>query len=144
MTSPAVTGWIIDYMTAQAIFESGSNVRIDACIKMCEDGALHICHCEEKLFKGHTSLCDPFLKDQNCIHYPDADIRKQCLNIANSPKSKKLFNGNQSAIFITAVAACNGYGVISNHRSPVFSTVYDLCDHFGIPVYSADEFFALP
>lgn len=137
------SGWVIDYMTAQTIFESGSNVRIDTCIKMCSEGSLHICHCEEKLFKGHTSLCGPFISDQNCIHYPDAEIRQQCINVADSPKAKKLLNGNQGAVVITALAACYQYGVISDHRSPVFNTVYDLCQHFGIPIYSADEFFAL-
>jgi hypothetical protein len=43
---------------------------------------------------------------------------------------------------LTAMAACSDFGVISDHRSPIFSTVFDLCKHFGIPTFSADEYFA--
>lgn len=143
MTLPSVSGWLIDYYTAQALFESGSNARIAHCVTLCATSDLHICHHEEALFKAHPALRGPFITDQNCILFPTKETRQQCLNVAANPKCKRLFSGNQAAIVLTAIASCEHYGVISDHRSPVFTTVFDLCTHFGIPVLSADEYFGL-
>ena len=140
---PNVSGWLIDFQTAQSIFASGSNARIDHCIDMCISSDLHICHLEEKLFKGHATLRPPFLTDQNCICHPDHAIMQKCINVSNNPKCKKLLRSNQTAIVLTAIASCRSYGVISDHRSSYFNTVYDLCDHFGVPIFTADEYFTL-
>jgi hypothetical protein len=143
MSLPNVSGWLIDYLTAQAIFESGSNSRINHCIGMCANRLLHICHLEEKFFKNHAILKTPFLADQSCIYHPDREIMQHSANVANNPKCEKLLQGNQAAIVQTAIASSKGLGVISDHRSPVFTTVFDLCSHFGVPVFSADEYFDL-
>jgi hypothetical protein len=68
---------------------------------------------------------------------------QRCVDVSNNPKCKKLLKGNQSAIVLTAISSCRNYGVISDHRSPISNTVYDLCTHFGVPVFSADEYFNL-
>jgi hypothetical protein len=143
MSLPDVSGWLIDFLTAQSIFDSGSNARINHCIEMCSSSDLHICHLEEKFFKGHAALRPPFLTDQNCICHPDQAIMKQCVNVSSNPKCKKLLKGNQTAIVLTAIASCRNYGVISDHRSPFFNTVYDLCAHFGVPIFSSEEYFDL-
>jgi hypothetical protein len=143
MPLPRVSGWLIDYRTASAIFSSGSNTRIDHCVNMCAQNDLQICHHEESLFKGEKALKTVFIDDQNCICVPDQDIVQQCINVANNPKSKSLVMGNQTAIYLTAIASCRDYGVISDHRSPFFTTVFDLCNHYGIPIFSADDYFAL-
>jgi hypothetical protein len=44
-------------------------------------------------------------------------------------------------LFLTATAAENNFGVISDHRSISFTTVFDLCNQFGVPVMSANEYF---
>lgn len=141
---PTVTGWLIDYRTAVAVFESGSNVRISHCQQMCSQGQFHICHLEEDLFKSEASLKAAFLVQQNCICVPDQAIMQGCINVANNPMCKGLLKsqGRDVAIYLTAIAACKGMGVISNHRSPYFATVANLCDHFGIPNFSADDYFA--
>lgn len=141
MTIPCLPGWLIDFETAQNIFDAQNNARIVQCQKLCSSGVLHICHSEEKLFKEHAALRAPFLEDQNCICYPTAEIWAQCANVSNSPKCAKLVPGNQSAIYLTAIASCRQYGLISDNRSIFFTTVYDLCTHFGVPAFSADEFF---
>lgn len=145
MPLPNVSGWMIDFLTAQAIFDSGSNTRIDHCLKKCSSHDFHICHLEERFFKGHPPLRVPFLTDQNCICHPDTQIMQRCIDVSSNPHCKKLLKGNQSAIVVTAIASCRNYGVISDHRSPFFNTVYDLCTHFGVPVLSANDYFnALP
>ena len=143
MTLPSVSGWLIDYRTASAIFASGSNTRIDHCIGMCGKNGLHICHKEETLFKSEKPLRQAFIDDQYCVCLPDEDIMKQCINVSSSPKCKELVAGNTAAIYLTAIASCRNYGVISDHRSPFFSTVFNLCDHYGIPILTADGYFAL-
>jgi hypothetical protein len=142
MSLPPVSGWIIDFITADAIFASGSNVRINHCVDLCKSGALFFCHREEKLFKGAPPLKQAFIDDASCLLFPDHDISKKCLSVQASPICKKMFKGTKEvAIVITATAACKNFGVISDHRSPVFATVYDLCNHFSIPAYTAEEYF---
>lgn len=144
MTLPAVTGWMIDHRTADAIFSSGSNVRIDHCIERCNGGTLFFCHKEEKFFKATTVLKQAFIDGSNCLLFPDNDVSSKCVSVQNSPICKQIFAGaREAAIFITATAACRNYGVITNHKSDAFKTVYDLCKHFHIPVFTADEYFAL-
>jgi hypothetical protein len=142
MTLPGVSGWLIDFRTADAIFSSGSNVRIDHCVDLCAAGSLFFCHEEEKLFKGASALKQAFIDDCDCLRFPDPVVMQKCVSVQGSPICKKLFKGNKTAIILTATAACHNFGVISDHRSPIFSTVFDLCKHFGIPTYSADEYFA--
>ena len=144
MTLPTVAGWIIDYRTADAIFASGSNVRIDHCIDLCNGGTLYFCHREEKLFKAIPALKQAFIDDADCLLFPDATVAKKCVSVQSSPICGKLFKGTkEEAIITAATAACKNYGVITNHRSPAFNTVYDLCKHFHIPTFTADEYFAL-
>jgi hypothetical protein len=142
MNLPRVAGWIIDFRTADAIFSSGSNARINHCVGLCESGQLFACHCEITHFKGVRLLKASFIDDQNCICTPDNDILGRCNGIANGGLGRKRLVGNDAAVFMTATPASMGFGVISNHRSPVFTTVFDLCNHYGIPVLSADEYFA--
>lgn len=143
MSPPNVSGWLIDYLTADVIFKSKSNQRIDHCIQRCTNGQLQICHHEEKLFRGNADLRQPFLSDQNCICFPDKQIMQRCADIASNPLCKKLLAGNMSALVLAGIASCRNYGVISDHRSIYFTTVFDLCANYGIPVLSADEYFAL-
>ena len=143
MTLPNVDGWLIDFRTADAIFASGSNVRIDHCVDLCSRGKLLFCHHDEKQFKGMPTLKEVFIDDQDCLVFPDSCVAQQCVDVQNSPISEKLFKGNKSAVVLTALAACKNMGVISDHRSPVYNTVYDLCKHFHIPTFSADEYFNL-
>jgi hypothetical protein len=142
MPLPTVTGWLIDFHTAELIFKSQSNQRIDHCVQQCSAGLLKICHHEEKLFKANPLLRQPFLADQSCVCFPDKAIMQQCANISANPICKKLLAGNASALPLTAIASSRNYGVISDHRSIIFSTVFDLCDCYGIPIMSADEYFA--
>jgi hypothetical protein len=142
MALPGVSGWLIDFRTADVIFSSKSNVRIGHCVDLCNSGELFFCHEEEKLFKGHPALKQAFIDDSDCLRFPDNDVMQKCVSVQSSPICKNLFKGNRLAIILTATAACMNFGVVSDHRSPVFNTVYDLCKHFGIPIFSADEYFA--
>ena len=141
MALPSVAGWVVDFRTAREIWASGSNVRIDHCVGQCVAGAFHICHCEEPSFKSLPKLRAAFLDDQNCVHVPDADIMDRCIAVSGHPKGQRVIRGNQAALFITAIAAAKNFGVISDHRSTKFATVFDLCVEFGIPVMSADDYF---
>jgi hypothetical protein len=143
MNVPAKSGWVIDFRTASAIFASGSNARINHCIEKCKDGSLIIAHCEIEEFKSVPALKQTFLDGNNCCFYPDQDTLSRCMSIANTPMAKRLLKGNEAAIFVTAIAASKDYGVISNHRSPVFTTTFDFCKSFGIPCCTADEYFEL-
>lgn len=143
MTLPILPGWLIDFRTAREIFSSGSNERISHCVGLCGSGQLQICHCEEQEFKGVSQLKSAFIDEQNCIVVPDDDILERCLGISAGRLGSNILTGNNAAVFITAIAASRGYGVISNHRSISFSTAYDLCKLYGIPVYSADKYFEL-
>jgi hypothetical protein len=67
---------------------------------------------------------------------------KRCLAISSSPVGQNRVEGNEAAVFLTAIAASKNCGVISDHRSNTFSTVYDLCQQFGVPVLSAEGYFA--
>jgi hypothetical protein len=141
MHFPSVSGWIIDFRTARSIFASGSNARISHCVELCGTGKLVACHCEEVQFKSDTQLKSMFLDGNNCIVVPDEDVMKRCISIAKTPLKKKRLIGSDAPIFIAAFAAANSFGVISDHRSPSFSTVYDICTHYGIPALTADEYF---
>jgi hypothetical protein len=99
------------------------------------------CHCEANHFKKIPILKAAFFDNQNCEYTPDEDILRRCIGIANSPLAKKRLEGNEAAIFIPAIAASKNQGVISDHRSVIFMTTFDLCIHFGIPILSADEYF---
>jgi hypothetical protein len=141
MTLPSVQGWIIDFRTARAIFESGNNQRISHCVEACSNGHLHCCYYEIDLFKKVPALKPVFADGTNCQLIPDGEIMKHALRVSNSVPAKKMLPGNDAAVFITAFAATHGFGVISDHRGFFFSTVYDLCIHYGIPVLSADDYF---
>ncbi len=145
MALPPVHGWIIDYRTADAIFLSGSNIRINHCITLCQTGLLHVCHCEEGKFRASHSLKGPFISSQCCVFEPDEEILERCLDVKGNPVSDGLLTGNEAALFMTATALTKDFGVISDHRSPKFATVYDLCNTYGVPIFSADQYFdALP
>lgn len=141
MALPPVTGWVIDFRTAREIWASQSNARINHTLDKCKAGDIHICHCEEANFKSFPALRAAFIEDQDCVYAPDNDITDRCIALSDHQMDKRLFKGNQAALFITAIAAANNFGVISDHRSTAFATVYDLCEEFGIPVLSADEYF---
>jgi hypothetical protein len=141
MPLPSVPGWLIDFATAQGIFDSGVAKRLNHCAEMCRSGIFHIAYAEERLFKGHPVLSEHFLKSQNRIVYPTPAISTECVNIANNPKCKKLLPGNQSAIILTAIAASEGYGLISDATSTFYVTAYDLCDHFGFHALTSVRYF---
>jgi hypothetical protein len=143
MSLPVVSGWIIDFRTAEAIFSSASNTRIDHCVELCQKGEMHISHKEKSRFKSAPNLKACFVDGQNCTCVPDAAVMSACLALSESPLAKRLATGNDTALFIAATAATMDFGVLSDHRSPYFATVYDLCVHVGIPVFSADEYFNL-
>lgn len=143
MPLPQVAGWLIDLRTADAIFTSQSNARIDHCVGLCKAGRLQFCHEEEKLFKASAALKHAFIDACDCLRFPDEAVSQKCVSLLSSPICQKLFKGNRAAIFLTATAACHNLGVLSDHRSPLFATVFDLCKHFGVHTFSADEYFAL-
>jgi hypothetical protein len=143
MPPPAVDGWIIDFRTARAIFNSGSNERIDHCIGMCASGQLYIPHCEEKLFRTLPALKAPFLDQHNCVLEPDDDVFERCKAIDGHPVRQRLLQGNDAAIFMTAAALERNLGVISDANGHSFATVRELCDVYGVHNFSADEYFAL-
>jgi hypothetical protein len=134
---------MIDYRTAHSIFASQSNTRIAHCIARCQDGSLYICHHEERRFRDDGLLANAFVLDQCCIYEPDDDIYARCPAIASNPNGKSILIGNQAAIFITATALSKHLGVISDHVSPRFATVHDLCAAFGVPVLTSNQYFAL-
>lgn len=141
MTLPRVDGWVIDFRTARTVFESGSNIRIDHFTELVGDGQLFVCHQDEKLFKAHPKLKAVFIDEQDCVCFPDQAMMNTCVNVSRHPLCKNLFQGGESAIVITALAATKNLGVISDNRSSVFTTVFDLCKHFGIHSLTADEYF---
>jgi hypothetical protein len=142
MPLPPVDGWLIDFRTARAIFSSGSNERISHCVEMCATSKLHFPHCEEKLFKSDPSLKAPFIDQQNCLLEPDDDVFERCLAIDGNPVRQRLLQGNDAAIFMTAAALAKNLGVISDAEAHSFATVRELCDVYGIPNVSSDEYFA--
>lgn len=142
MTLPHVAGWVIDFRTAREIFSSGSNSRITHCVGLCNAGQMHICHCEERLFRDDLRLRAPFIDDGNCVLVPDERVAQRCIAISSNPLAARRIRGNEAAIFITALAAEKGLGVISNHRSLTFTTVFDLCSALGVPIFSANDYFA--
>jgi hypothetical protein len=141
MALPSVNGWLVDFRTARSIFLSGSNERISHCVGLCASSKLYICHCEEDAFKSLQVLREPFLDENKCIFEPDEDIFDRCIAVSAHPNGKACLIGNEAAIFITAIALAKNFGVITDHRSPPFQTAYDLCKSYGIPVFSADEYF---
>jgi len=143
MPLPHVQGWMIDFRTAHSIFASQSNARIAHCVARCHDHSLHICHHEEQRFRDDDLLVSAFIVDQCCTYEPDDDVYARCPAVAANPNGKSVLTGNKAAIFITATALSKHFGVISNHVSPRFATVHDLCAAFGVPVLTADEYFSL-
>lgn len=100
MALPQVSGWLIDFRTADSIFSSGSNVRIDHCLELCGAGGLFFCHEEEKLFKATPKLKQAFMDNCDCLLFPDHDVMQRCVSVQNNPICKKLFNGNRLAIIL--------------------------------------------
>lgn len=143
MPLPTVHGWLIDYRTARLVFASQSNLRIDHLVDRCQAGHLHICHHEEGSFREDELLVGPFIRDQCCVHEPDDDVYDRCPSVQNAAVGKILLVGNEAAIFMTAVAISKQFGVISDHKSPRFATVHDLCAAYGVPVLTADQYFQL-
>ena len=142
MTLPKVRGWLIDFSTARSIFESGNNQKIAHCVELCQKGSLFICHCEEALFREDGHLKDTFLDDQNCICEPDDDVYERCGTVSANPLTAKCVKGDDSPIYLTAAAMAKNYGVISDRRSHFFTTTFGLCSAYGVPVLSADQYFA--
>lgn len=145
MPLPPVHGWLIDYRTAHIIFASKSNVRIDHIIARCQAGNLHICHREESKFRADDLLLGPFIDDQCCVYEPDDDVYDRCPAVEHSAAAvgKTLLVGSEAAVFMTALAIAKQFGVISDHTSPRFATVHDLCPAYGVPVLTADQYFQL-
>ncbi|KIZ41432.1 hypothetical protein OO17_15110 [Rhodopseudomonas palustris] len=143
MPLPDVDGWMIDFRTARDIFASFNNERIDHCVSMCARGSLFACYCEQDLFKQLPALKQNFIQDHKCILVPDEDVMRRCIGISKTPLAKERLVGNESALFLAATAAARNFGVISNHQSIVYTTVGDLCQHYGIPFLCADQYFAL-
>ena len=101
------------------------------------------CHQEREHFKSIPALRSCFVDDNDCVCIPDDAVLDKCLAISNNPLAKKRLAGGNSSLFIVAIAAAKNFGVISDHRSIFFTTAYDLCMHYGVPVFSADEYFDL-
>lgn len=139
-----VKGWIVDYRTAAKIFETSNNSQIAHLVGLCATAALFICHCEEARFRQNARLRPAFIDENCCVVEPNREIMSKCETIASSPNGKRLLPSDDASIYITAVALTRQLGVISDHRSAVFPTVYDLCCTYGVPVLSAVEYFASP
>jgi len=141
MTLPDVNGWLIDYRTAHAIFSSGSNQKILHIVDLCLAGTLFCCFCEKQFFNEFSPLKAVFISDQNRVIVPDEKVLQRTLALADSKVGKNRFKGNESAIFLAATAIENSYGVISDHKSITFSTVHDIGEKYGIPVFSSQGYF---
>ena len=132
---------MIDYRTAATIFDSGSNERIAHCVGLCQNHDLYISHEEEGAFKRSLKLKGPFIEDQLCVFEPDDDILGRCEPLTHALNGKKMLGTNLTAIYLTATALSKDFGIISDHRSISFSTVYDLGMQYGVHVLSANEYF---
>ena len=143
MSLPPVQGWLIDYRTARAIFSSQSNVQINHCLAKCTAGEMHVCHQEEHLFRQDNYLVGPFIEDQFCVFEPDDDVYDRCPGVRDAVCGKPLLDRGDVPVFLTAIALAKQFGVISSHTSPSFATVHDLCALFGVPVLTAQQYFAL-
>ncbi|CAA2106908.1 hypothetical protein MBUL_03900 [Methylobacterium bullatum] len=143
MPLPNVKGWLIDFRTAKAIFVTQSNARITHCVSRCHDGTLHICHTEAERFSNDPALAAPFMIDQCRIFEPDEDVFHRCQAIGANGCGKPILASNETGVFLSAIAMAHNFGVISDHRSPKFATVFDMCAVLGVPVLSAEEYFGL-
>lgn len=140
MPLPIVNGWLIDFRTARVIFTGGDNVLINACVQMCENGALKYCHCEDKDFRSDANLKPPFVDDQLCRAEPNADAMQRCAAIAGMPQIKPLLIGDKTTIFLIGVALSFQFGILSNASSPRFATVHDIGPPLGLHVLTAQQF----
>src|SRR4051794_29961147 len=120
MVLPAVQGWLIDFRTARAIFDSGNNQRIAHCVGLCQNGSLHICHCEEDQFREVPALKATFLDGPNCVCEPDEEIFERCGTIAANPLAAKCLKGDDTPLYLSAAALAKNYGVMTDHRSIAF------------------------
>ena len=141
MPLPQVDGWLIDYRTAAAVYESASNERIDHCTGMCEGGDLCFCSLEDKFFGGHDRLQPIFIEDNDCRIIPDNDVMSRTEHIMTLPFAKPFRVGGQSIVVISAIAIARNFGIISDHTSDSFVTAADICAHYGVPVMTMDAFF---
>lgn len=143
MALPIVAGWLTDYRTARLLFDSKNNLQITHFADLCSQSRLAICHTEESLFRGDAELKSHFVDGHSCICEPDEAIMKRCIALRGNPQCRKLLRGSaETAIILTAIALERNYGVISNSRNLVFTTIYDLCGAYGVPIYSHAEYFA--
>tara|TARA_B100000378_G_C18024572_1_gene405346 strand:+ start:894 stop:1334 length:441 start_codon:yes stop_codon:yes gene_type:complete len=136
MALPEVEGWLIDYRTAEPIFDGQNNAGINHLVGMCQQGELFICHTEEGLFREHNSLKPAFLGDQRCVCEPSDDDFHRSQSIAQIDFNPPIRRNDETTIFISAVALSNNLGVITNQVSTRFATVSQLGTHFGFPVLS--------
>lgn len=141
MPLPPVGGWIIDLRAARSVFISNSNERISHCVAMCNHGKLKFSHVEIAGFREVPALKSTFIDGTQCQLVPNDDVLARAMAIAESPLGSDRLQGNQAAIFITAAAAANNFGVISGQAPGGFTTIADLCNHFGVPVFTVDEYF---
>lgn len=142
MTSQTlVLGWIIDYRAAKQVFVSANNARISRIIEMRSKDSIFICHHEENRFKGDAHLETAFMNGKSCTIEPDQDIYNRAALLAQSLNGKPLLVGGEAAIYITAAALSKNFGVISDHQSPKYLTVHDLCPLYGVPIFTSDEYF---
>lgn len=141
MSLPQVTAWLTDFRTAQAVFASKNNARIDHYITLCNTGKLFICHCELDLFKADPTLAPVFLNGHNTVIKPDNAIMSNCNSASKLPIARKLLAGNWTPLFLSATAASRNYGVICDTQPGPYTSTKDICDHYGLYIYDAMDYF---
>lgn len=143
MVLPDKNGWLIDFVSARAVFEAHDNQLVGEFTQRCESGSLFCCRCEGDLFKSHDGLRPPFVDDQDCrIKMTDAIIgRLEALAHAATGglNGKRRLPGDTSQ-YIVATAIEHDFGVISNKTSDLFITTTDLCLHCGVVALTTEQF----
>lgn len=142
MALPDVPGWIIDYRTASAIYEAGQDDQVEHCDGKCACGELCFCSPELEYFKAHDLLVAPFVNDNDCMIVVEGEIMAHSQDIMEGQYNKALRSGGESVILLASTAIHLGFGVISDHTSTMFVTVWDICPRYGLPVMTSAEYFA--
>lgn len=140
MTLPQTQGWLLDYVTAKRVFESGDNELINTLTQMCEAQELLFCSCEDADFRKHPKLRPPFLDDNNCRVGLSGEIVGRVIAVMNGYNEKPFVPGDRSTKFIVATALECNYGIISDRSSVAFATPRDLALSLNIVTYTSDEF----
>lgn len=140
---PEVNCWVIDFRTARAIFQSGSNFQRNHLIDLCQEESIWFSYTELSLFKSHPDLKEHFMDSQDRTADLDEDAVKRCVSLKDSPAGLRLLTTDETSVVMAGFAAANNCGVISDRTSTVFTTVHQLCGAAGVPCFTSSDYFNL-